>query len=1384
MITTKQNWLKRSLSLLLALMMCVSMVSVTAFASGNEQTLQEQLKDLVDEVNAMDSTLYTEDSWNALIKTVGELGNQNLLEVSDFVAEYYVGAITERKNALVLAAPSIQQQLKDLVDEINAMDSSLYTEDSWNALIGTVGELGNQNLLDVSDFVAEYYVGAITERKNALVLATAEQTPQQQLESLLDEIDKLNPDDYTAESWENLSRQAKSVVRPVKPYDETTEEGMPDWVAEYMIETLTKFRNELVPADKKSVYEKLEEKLIEAEAMNADTYTEDSWAAVQDIIDAVDRPVSAENITEKLASKLLSDLENALSALQEKPSEAITLEDGTYYAAVNVPSGISPYLADRAKIVAKDGNYKVTLYTITNSYSRFDGDYTSNRIYRRNDRSDWLYPMAEVVKPEYNAEFTKGDELFALKNLKKEYDLAGSGYDDGIKAKISAENDEKFFTSEYKYMSDNSLAFTFETNNLDGEFVVNGLYNVKYHNYDGTTKDNYWTMNGKISFDKDSFTPIPDSIVSLSGSYVKEESASNRNEAERNLSRHAGVSLEAKDGKIYATYSFDLDAFINYTKGVQSAEVYDENGSLMDVSDGTLTLVYESYDELFSGKYVGIQSQIVDESRGAYMGYNEYDFAVDFSAKPVTLTDKNGTGIKLYTTNRFVSEDAELRVKPVTENGKTELEQKLWANAMENIPKYNKGYFFTPTVTDGGKNITDFGGAVSIEVPKVEGLNDKAVRLFINDYMPEYDYMPFGWQNEDIVAHENHYSLLLDKSYFNGNWYIYDEVMSESDDSSLENGTYTVPITTFNQAQPTQTSMSAQCLGETATLVVKDGVIRLEMDYQPVDIGNMNGYLIQMWVQQESGEWKEVTYTAFYKNEDGSYFTDELNEGTNDYYPQKAYMILPTTDVQFITKFRVSAMDAIMGDAGDATRDAIFTIYYDEAVKISDDTPDAAPEEIPDFEPADMTKLEALVKEAEAYNGDEYTLSTFTTMKNALASAKTVLANSRATQEDVDSAVNELQTAIDALVKKSSPNDKNNLPDGKYILYAQMLKTDRESFSMSNNAINHNVWLEVINGEYYLTMQFKGLTIENRFGYLKNLSYYDAGYTYNDFGIPQGTLIPADVISTYDVVDMYNDAENPYPMLLKVKLVDKAAVQFVPLHVFVPIMEAIAEGTGDQDVLMQLDWDTLKEDSGDIKPEEPVEQSPAVDVTDAATGVKVHADKGVFEEGVQVVVTEITQGVDYDNVASALSDIGKKFKLYDVKFLDNDGNEVAPNGTVTISFPLGAGYNSDQLAVYRINDDGSKTLVKGAQENGMYKIITKTAAKYALVEKDSAITDEQNTQNVNNGHTGNNTNNGSITSPQTGDNSNFTLWFMLMFASAGMLAVLTFARKRKVNEGE
>lgn len=387
-------------------------------------------------------------------------------------------------------------------------------------------------------------------------------------------------------------------------------------------------------------------------------------------------------------------------------------------------------------------------------------------------------------------------------------------------------------------------------------------------------------------------------------------------------------------------------------------------------------------------------------------------------------------------------------------------------------------------------------------------------------------------------------------------------------------------------------------------------------------------------------------------------------------------------------------------------------------------------------------------------------------------------------QSEVDAMAKAINDAVAALVKKDAGDqpayDFEKLPDGVYSIEFTMVKMNRSDLSMSNDAVNHIAKLTVKDGNYTIEMNFKGLHYLNRFGYLAKLSYYEDGYTYGEYGSVNGTLKAADVLSVQknpdgsDVTDEFNIAGGiaegmKYPETISFPLVSNAIADkdgFVPLHVFVPVMEDISAGTGDQDVLMKLDLSTLKKaDDNDpaFEPEKPEELSPAVDITDEKTGVKISADKGVLPDGATIAVKEITSGKEYDDATSALSDSGKKFKLYEIVFKDKDGKEIQPNGSVSISFPAPADYNTESLALYRINSDGSKTLVKGALADGFYTSSAKTPGIYALAAEIKADGGNQN--------------------PQTGDKSGFAILSALAAVSMGMLA-LTAAKKRRLGKGE
>jgi hypothetical protein len=169
-----------------------------------------------------------------------------------------------------------------------------------------------------------------------------------------------------------------------------------------------------------------------------------------------------------------------------------------------------------------------------------------------------------------------------------------------------------------------------------------------------------------------------------------------------------------------------------------------------------------------------------------------------------------------------------------------------------------------------------------------------------------------------------------------------------------------------------------------------------------------------------------------------------------------------------------------------------------------------------------------------------------------------------------------------------APLDKDNLADGAYTLHADMIKMNRKDNSMANDAIDHNLALTVEGGKYYIMVDFKGLKIKytdgkEYYGYLSKLRYYDP-VAYDDIGNPTGAPKDASVLSYHTnadgsyIVDAYNNASSPYPKQLKFPLVNRAGYENndVPLQVFVPIMEALATGSGTQDVLMRLDWSKLR----------------------------------------------------------------------------------------------------------------------------------------------------------------------------------------------------------------
>ena len=248
-----------------------------------------------------------------------------------------------------------------------------------------------------------------------------------------------------------------------------------------------------------------------------------------------------------------------------------------------------------------------------------------------------------------------------------------------------------------------------------------------------------------------------------------------------------------------------------------------------------------------------------------------------------------------------------------------------------------------------------------------------------------------------------------------------------------------------------------------------------------------------------------------------------------------------------------------------------------------------------------------------------YTADSLKALKKAIETALAVYDDKNATEEEVQKQISALTNAIIALEQKSNvvnaenngnnnngnnngnngtnnnggtgenggtgttTLDKNNLADGTYYLTGKMVKVDKSTLSMSNDAIDHTIKLTVKDGKYTLTMNFKGLTVGTSLGYLSKLQYFKSGYTTDSYGAPQGDLA-AVTVDAYQLdssgAKIKDNYGTDYPATVSFEMISEALSDgYVPLQVFVPIMDSISSGTGTQPVYLSLDWSTLSTDS-------------------------------------------------------------------------------------------------------------------------------------------------------------------------------------------------------------
>lgn len=313
-------------------------------------------------------------------------------------------------------------------------------------------------------------------------------------------------------------------------------------------------------------------------------------------------------------------------------------------------------------------------------------------------------------------------------------------------------------------------------------------------------------------------------------------------------------------------------------------------------------------------------------------------------------------------------------------------------------------------------------------------------------------------------------------------------------------------------------------------------------------------------------------------------------------------------------------------------------------------------------------------------------------------------------------------------------NPVSKLSDGVYKVQGEMVKVNKVDYSMSNNAINHNVKLIVKDGLPYISMNFNGMNVSGLRGYLKNLNYYKTGFTFDKYGNPVGDLaeVNIDTYQQFSDGSMFeDDFDTNYPNDITFPLVleayeDGDDCNYVPLQVYVPVMEALSAGSGKQNVFLKLDYSTITKTTADDKDfaetEAPISKEKDQTISATSTFNKKFGDKA-FSLGAKAQ-TKMTYKSDKTSVAvvdskGTVTIKGVGTAKITITAAAGDGYKEAAK-TVTVKVSKGTQTISGTKSSYTAAL-GSKAFSLGAKAPG--KLTYKSSnTKVAAVDKYGKVT--------------------------------------------------------------
>ncbi len=428
------------------------------------------------------------------------------------------------------------------------------------------------------------------------------------------------------------------------------------------------------------------------------------------------------------------------------------------------------------------------------------------------------------------------------------------------------------------------------------------------------------------------------------------------------------------------------------------------------------------------------------------------------------------------------------------------------------------------------------------------------------------------------------------------------EVNKRVDVSELEEGVYEVRPDFLKAGTENIGSMAGGTLERKAYLVIRDdGSKAVYLNFKPINMGGVEAHMATLWNKTDA----DVTHFDYVTNDKGACISNAGFDPDTEFACLKSAKVTLSQDTydaeSFKYHFKVEppAMGAGMPfeQVYNDPIDADLVFYNAKKLEALEEG------QIPTFQ---KSVLRRSIDKAKKMQAADYTKDTYAKIAPVLKDGEeyynTLAGKDAGTDKAISAEIEKKSKAIESAIKalkpvkdptKPDPDkpktesdlDIKTLKDGVYTVEGSMMKENKKSKSMADGAINHEVKLRVSDKKYELTLDFQGLHYLGKFGYLRDLRYFDNDYITNSYGTPTGNLKEVRVDNYQKdkngkkLIDEYG---TDYPNEVTFPMIERAKDDgYVPLQVFVPVMEAIGKetgriGLGTQPVYLTLDLKSIR----------------------------------------------------------------------------------------------------------------------------------------------------------------------------------------------------------------